>query len=416
MESLVTLNESFLRDRTLYKKVRETCCTRCMLAPSCTNTIAAAGLCMTACCHPYNMHADNSLIICFSPLQTQPNGATTWVYVPTSNHHSRSQSAGSPVAHCAPSPSNAQGQGAGRKAEPCCTTRGKSVGLEEEIKRKNGSPVMSNRYKTELCRPYQETGFCKYGEKCQFAHGTHELRVIPKHPKFKTELCRTYHANGYCPYGLRCHFIHNLDEARKASSSTDSCGNGSSPRKSSPPISFSAVAPMSPSVDSGISSPDDLFSYSAPGKVFSFAQQDVSSSLADEAYYASTESAGSGWDSYSHYSSSPETGSYFGREMLDSNSPDPFDFDVSSSSGSSPMKTAFTASLDSSNFNNLNELFANLSFEDTVASSSTSSLTSNHRLPVFDDIMYTSGSRSEFSLENAIADTVNNHNQRHQLA
>ena len=71
----------------------------------------------------------------------------------------------------------------------------------------------TNRYKTELCRPFEENGKCKYGEKCQFAHGKHELRHMVRHPKYKTELCRTYHTSGLCPYGPRCHFIHNQDEA-----------------------------------------------------------------------------------------------------------------------------------------------------------------------------------------------------------
>ncbi|XP_782811.1 mRNA decay activator protein ZFP36L1 [Strongylocentrotus purpuratus] len=75
----------------------------------------------------------------------------------------------------------------------------------------------SSRYKTELCRPYEENGTCKYGDKCQFAHGIHELRVLSRHPKYKTELCRTFHTVGFCPYGPRCHFIHNPDE-RKLSS------------------------------------------------------------------------------------------------------------------------------------------------------------------------------------------------------
>ena len=66
------------------------------------------------------------------------------------------------------------------------------------------------RYKTELCRPFDEHGACKYGDKCQFAHGRAELRPLPRHPKYKTDLCRTYHTTGLCPYGPRCHFIHNL--------------------------------------------------------------------------------------------------------------------------------------------------------------------------------------------------------------
>uniref|UniRef100_G3TVP1 mRNA decay activator protein ZFP36 n=1 Tax=Loxodonta africana TaxID=9785 RepID=G3TVP1_LOXAF len=74
------------------------------------------------------------------------------------------------------------------------------------------------RYKTELCRPFEESGTCKYGEKCQFAHGFHELRSLTRHPKYKTELCRTFHTIGFCPYGPRCHFIHNADERRPAPS------------------------------------------------------------------------------------------------------------------------------------------------------------------------------------------------------
>ncbi|EDW82057.2 uncharacterized protein Dwil_GK25600 [Drosophila willistoni] len=75
-------------------------------------------------------------------------------------------------------------------------------------------PMNTSRYKTELCRPYEEAGECKYGEKCQFAHGYHELRNLQRHPKYKTEYCRTFHSVGFCPYGPRCHFVHNADEAR----------------------------------------------------------------------------------------------------------------------------------------------------------------------------------------------------------
>lgn len=76
------------------------------------------------------------------------------------------------------------------------------------------APVNTSRYKTELCRPFEENGACKYGDKCQFAHGGHELRNLARHPKYKTELCRTFHTIGFCPYGPRCHFIHNAEEAR----------------------------------------------------------------------------------------------------------------------------------------------------------------------------------------------------------
>lgn len=77
------------------------------------------------------------------------------------------------------------------------------------------APPNSSRYKTELCRPFEESGTCKYGDKCQFAHGIGELRTLTRHPKYKTELCRTFHTTGFCPYGPRCHFIHNSEDSKK---------------------------------------------------------------------------------------------------------------------------------------------------------------------------------------------------------
>eukprot|EP01108_Squamamoeba_japonica_P004294 TRINITY_DN3410_c0_g1_i4.p1 TRINITY_DN3410_c0_g1~~TRINITY_DN3410_c0_g1_i4.p1 ORF type:complete len:368 (-),score=114.14 TRINITY_DN3410_c0_g1_i4:29-1090(-) len=73
----------------------------------------------------------------------------------------------------------------------------------------SGSSSQSDRYKTELCRSWEETKSCRYGQKCQFAHGSYELRELPRHPKYKTELCKNYHARGHCPYATRCRFIHD---------------------------------------------------------------------------------------------------------------------------------------------------------------------------------------------------------------
>jgi len=33
--------------------------------------------------------------------------------------------------------------------------------------------------KTRLCQEFMTTGVCKYGDKCTFAHGQHELRAAP---------------------------------------------------------------------------------------------------------------------------------------------------------------------------------------------------------------------------------------------
>ncbi|XP_069602618.1 mRNA decay activator protein ZFP36-like [Ranitomeya imitator] len=73
-------------------------------------------------------------------------------------------------------------------------------------------PAPSPRYKTELCRTFSETGTCKYGSKCQFAHGQGELREPNRHPKYKTEYCHKFHLYGECPYGSRCNFIHHPAE------------------------------------------------------------------------------------------------------------------------------------------------------------------------------------------------------------
>ncbi|GAB6021115.1 hypothetical protein CHUAL_003750 [Chamberlinius hualienensis] len=117
----------------------------------------------------------------------------------------------------------------------------------------------SSRYKTELCRPYEESGTCKYGDKCQFAHGMHELRTLARHPKYKTELCRTYHTTGFCPYGPRCHFIHNeQDDPKKCnstspSSSSSTCSSSSSSSSGTitpPPLLQSCPRPKALSVGS----------------------------------------------------------------------------------------------------------------------------------------------------------------------
>lgn len=56
----------------------------------------------------------------------------------------------------------------------------------------NNGPSANNRklglYKTELCRSWEEKGSCRYGAKCQFAHGEEELRKVQRHPKVRYNL------------------------------------------------------------------------------------------------------------------------------------------------------------------------------------------------------------------------------------
>lgn len=86
------------------------------------------------------------------------------------------------------------------------------IQIEEEL-------AKQNLYKTELCRSWIETGQCRYGHKCQFAHGEHELRPVLRHPKYKTEICKTFSLTGHCPYGNRCRFVHMMPGGKTAETS-----------------------------------------------------------------------------------------------------------------------------------------------------------------------------------------------------
>ena len=50
-----------------------------------------------------------------------------------------------------------------------------------------------SRMKYESCKNFRETGYCKYGDKCLFAHGAHELtrRGSPTEEKPKVEVKNT---------------------------------------------------------------------------------------------------------------------------------------------------------------------------------------------------------------------------------
>lgn len=150
--------------------------------------------------------------------------------------------------------------------------------------------INTSRYKTELCRPFEESGSCKYGDKCQFAHGAHELRNLVRHPKYKTELCRTFHTIGFCPYGPRCHFIHNADEARtkvpgtqamatqNATVSTPSAGIPNRPK----PLNLAGSPFMVTGSTADSPSPTSSLSQSPTTSVGSFfsSEQDVFSTVA----------------------------------------------------------------------------------------------------------------------------------------
>lgn len=72
--------------------------------------------------------------------------------------------------------------------------------------RGKGKPIIKDHqtYKTVLCKTFEKTGSCPYGDKCQFAHGRGELRIsrpLPGNPSlppgFPTNLSTKDRSNHY---------------------------------------------------------------------------------------------------------------------------------------------------------------------------------------------------------------------------
>ncbi|KAF8404483.1 hypothetical protein HHK36_009368 [Tetracentron sinense] len=77
----------------------------------------------------------------------------------------------------------------------------------------SGSSSSGNSlYKTEICRSWEDSGSCRYGSKCQFAHGKEELRPSRYSNKNKSEggwqICKSFTA-GTCTYS-KCRFVHQI--------------------------------------------------------------------------------------------------------------------------------------------------------------------------------------------------------------
>jgi len=64
------------------------------------------------------------------------------------------------------------------------------------------------KYKTEMCNNWIETNHCRYGNKCQFAHGKEELDIFKQSQKRRTKNCRVFYKEKQCMYGSRCMFRH----------------------------------------------------------------------------------------------------------------------------------------------------------------------------------------------------------------
>ena len=81
-------------------------------------------------------------------------------------------------------------------------------GSQEEVPRTLKTNIC--KFKTEMCKNFSENGYCPYGEKCQFAHGAHELVAVCGQGKRRCEKkkCRSFWQKSMCGYGTRCQFSH----------------------------------------------------------------------------------------------------------------------------------------------------------------------------------------------------------------
>eukprot|EP01016_Furgasonia_blochmanni_P003361 TRINITY_DN11318_c0_g1_i1.p2 TRINITY_DN11318_c0_g1~~TRINITY_DN11318_c0_g1_i1.p2 ORF type:complete len:194 (+),score=30.51 TRINITY_DN11318_c0_g1_i1:210-791(+) len=75
------------------------------------------------------------------------------------------------------------------------------------------------KFKTELCKNWDEFGDCPYKTKCRFAHGREELRQkVDRRQTKKT--CLAFRKSGACSYGTRCIYLHkkrNIEDVRAKS-------------------------------------------------------------------------------------------------------------------------------------------------------------------------------------------------------
>lgn len=101
-----------------------------------------------------------------------------------------------------------------------CSTRLFIQDKENHIIKNDSVAQMPHKYKTELCKNWEEHGFCTYGSKCRFAHGTQELNSKERqNGKYKSRPCQAFFSTMFCPYGNRCLFKHDERKVEEINSS-----------------------------------------------------------------------------------------------------------------------------------------------------------------------------------------------------
>mmetsp|Transcript_31586 Transcript_31586/g.38372 ORF Transcript_31586/g.38372 Transcript_31586/m.38372 type:complete len:984 (-) Transcript_31586:357-3308(-) len=91
-----------------------------------------------------------------------------------------------------------------------------------------GDPFRSAKVKTELCRHYGTVRGCPFGDKCNYAHGSNELKytklldleraALIDIEIFRTHACPNWVSTGGCPFDQRCSGLHDPRVSGSASS------------------------------------------------------------------------------------------------------------------------------------------------------------------------------------------------------
>merc|ERR1719384_2852105 len=88
--------------------------------------------------------------------------------------------------------------------------------------------MMQNpRYKTSMCIAFAKNGYCTKMAACQYAHGPQELRGATTMPQtnmmgqssqgagnYKTQMCKNVTEKGHCNFGNNCQYAHSSAELR----------------------------------------------------------------------------------------------------------------------------------------------------------------------------------------------------------
>lgn len=94
-------------------------------------------------------------------------------------------------------------------ANNCISYTQSKINVSNKTSPVKSKDIPNQKYKTELCKSYSEMGYCRYFEKCRFAHGKNELAQKLHIHNYKQKKCDSFHKNGFCLYGSRCTYLHD---------------------------------------------------------------------------------------------------------------------------------------------------------------------------------------------------------------